>query len=61
MLPTETVNKAANAFLETNLTMNGVKDGIKSYSRVVRLVLKYYESQDSGGVFQKVHDKIHKK
>lgn len=61
VLPTETVNKAANAFLETNLTMNGVKDGIKSYSRVVRLVLKYYESQDSGGVFQKVHDKIHKK
>lgn len=39
---TETVNKATNVFLETNLTMNGVEDGIHSYSRVVRLVVRYY-------------------
>lgn len=39
---TETVNQATNVFLETNLTMNGVTDGMKSYSRVVRLVILYY-------------------
>lgn len=39
---TETVSKATNVFLETNLTMNGVEDGIHSYSRVVRLVVRYY-------------------
>ena len=39
---TETVNQATNVFLETNLTMNGIADGIQSYSRVVRLVVRYY-------------------
>lgn len=42
VLSTEKVNKATNVFLETNLTMNGVEDGISSYSRVVRLVVRYY-------------------
>lgn len=42
VLSTETVNQATNVFLETNLTMNGVEDGIRSYSRVVRLVICYY-------------------
>ncbi len=42
VMPTETVNKATNVFLEKNLTMNGIEDGIQSYSRVVRLVVKYY-------------------
>lgn len=42
VVPTETVNKATDVFLETNLTMNGIEDGMKSYSRVVRLVVKYY-------------------
>lgn len=41
VLPTETVNKATDAFLEKNLTMNGVEEGIQSYSQVVRLVIKY--------------------
>ena len=41
-LPTEIVDKATDAFLEKNLTMNGVADGIQSYSRVVQLVLAYY-------------------
>lgn len=40
---TETVNQATNAFLEGNLKANGVKDGTASYSRVVRLLLKWYE------------------
>ena len=48
VVPTETVKQAANAFLEKNLTMNGIEDGIKSYSRVVRLVVKYYARQMSG-------------
>ena len=47
VLSTETVNKATNAFLETNLTMNGVEDGIQSYSRVVRLVIRYYAEKSS--------------
>ncbi len=42
VVSTETVNKATDVFLEKNLTMNGIEDGMKSYSRVVRLVVKYY-------------------
>lgn len=42
LFSTETVNQATNVFLETNLTMNGIVDGIQSYSRVVRLVVRYY-------------------
>ncbi len=45
VLPTETVNKATDVFLEKNLTLNGVEDGIRSYSRVVRLVVDYYEER----------------
>ncbi len=41
---TEAVNQATNAFMEKTLTMNGISDGIQSYSRVVRLVIHYYES-----------------
>jgi len=44
VLPTETVNKATDVFLEKNLTVNGVADGMASYSRVVRLVIDYYSS-----------------
>lgn len=47
VVPTETVNKATNAFLEKNLTLNGIEDGIDSYSRVVRLVVRYYAEQNS--------------
>ena len=42
ILSTDTVNQATNVFLETNLTMNGIEDGMNSYSRVVRLVICYY-------------------
>lgn len=44
---TENVKKASDAFIDTNLTINGVEDGIKSYSRIVDLLLKYYY----GGVY----------
>lgn len=39
---TETVEEITDVFLDTNLTLNGVSDGIISYSRVVNLLLKYY-------------------
>lgn len=43
ILDTEVVKKASDAFLESNLTMNGVADGKISYSRVVDLLLQYYD------------------
>ena len=39
---TENVRKASDAFIDTNLTINGVEDGIQSYSRMTDLLLKYY-------------------
>lgn len=44
VLSTETVSKASNAFVETNLSLNGIADGMVSYSRVVELLLKYYDT-----------------
>lgn len=43
VVSTKTVNKATNTFLESNLKANGVSDGMVSYSRVVRLLLDYYD------------------
>lgn len=40
---TETVRRASNAFLETNLQANGVKEGIASYGKVVEQLLAYYD------------------
>ncbi len=45
LLNTETVQKASNAFLETNLMVNGVSQGIISYSEVVQRLLEYYEGK----------------
>ena len=45
VLKTETVKRVADAFLDTNLTLNGVSDGTVSYSRVVRLLLRYYDGK----------------
>lgn len=39
---TEKVSKASDTFIDTNLTLNGVEEGIKSYSGIVDLLLKYY-------------------
>lgn len=41
-IDTETVDKAADAFINTNLKANGISDGDVSYSRVVDLMLAYY-------------------
>ena len=43
MVSTETVKQAADTFLNTTLTLNGVADGTVSYSRVVKLLLQYYD------------------
>lgn len=43
VLSTETVRQAADTFLDTTLTLNGVADGTVSYSRVVKLLLQYYD------------------
>ena len=40
---TELVEQASNTFTETTLTLNGVEDGKISYSRVVDLLLRYYD------------------
>lgn len=42
LIDTETVDKAADVFIDMNLKVNGVADGKVSYSRVVRLLLQYY-------------------
>ncbi|MCQ2524432.1 MAG: DUF3810 domain-containing protein [Lachnospiraceae bacterium] len=42
IISTETVNKASQEFLEANLTLNGVEEGIISYNGVVELALKFY-------------------
>ena len=43
ILETETVRKASSNFLDTNLNLNGVEEGIASYGKVVELLLKYYD------------------
>jgi len=45
VLDTETVDEVSDAFTETTLKINGVSDGMISYSRVVKLLLQYYEAQ----------------
>lgn len=42
LISTEVTSKASETFLDTNLTVNGVSDGVKSYSRIVDLLIKYY-------------------
>ena len=42
IIDTEIVDKAADAFIDTNLKVNGIADGKVSYSRVVTLLLQYY-------------------
>lgn len=43
LFDTETVRQASNTFLETNLQVNGVEEGIASYGKVVELLLAYYD------------------
>lgn len=42
ILDTQFVSDVTDKFLEANLTVNGVSDGVLSYSRVVELLLAYY-------------------
>ncbi|MDD3369369.1 MAG: DUF3810 domain-containing protein [Lachnospiraceae bacterium] len=49
VIKTETVHKAANTFLENNLTVNGVEEGVASYGQVVGLLLQYYDGILYGG------------
>lgn len=45
-ISTETVEQVSDAFIETNLKVNGVADGKISYSRVVRLLLQYQRAME---------------
>ncbi len=42
VLDTDTVKKAADTFIDTNLKANGVAIGKESYNKVVKLLLDYY-------------------
>lgn len=42
IIPTETVAAISEALTDANLTLNGVKDGINAYNRVVELLMDYY-------------------
>lgn len=48
IVSTKTAKAVTNQFLESNLKMNGVLDGVVSYSKVVKLVLDYYNEKDQG-------------
>ena len=43
VVETAVVKAASNQFTETTLVINGVSDGMESYSRVVQLLLEYYD------------------
>ena len=43
VVETAVVKAASNQFTETTLVVNGVSDGMKSYGRVVQLLLEYYD------------------
>ena len=43
VVETAVVKAASNQFTETTLVINGVSDGMKSYSRVVQLLMEYYD------------------
>lgn len=45
IIDTEVVEAVSDSFTETSLKLNGVEDGMISYSRVVKLLLQYYEGR----------------
>ncbi|HKM33659.1 MAG TPA: DUF3810 domain-containing protein [Lachnospiraceae bacterium] len=45
LVDTEVVDTISDQFTETYLRLNGVTDGMISYSRVVKLLLEYYEGR----------------
>lgn len=42
LFDTDTVETISNSLMNSSLQLNGVKDGMQSYSRVVRLLIYYY-------------------
>lgn len=46
LFDTEKVDKASDVFVDTNLKVNGVRDGALSYNRVVKLVLQYFRQEN---------------
>lgn len=48
VVKTETVKKAAETFIDTNLKVNGVSSGKCSYSHVVALIMDYYYNFPEG-------------
>lgn len=42
IIPSEIVNEVADVATDTSLKLNGVEDGMKSYGRMVDLMLDYY-------------------
>lgn len=48
VVKTETVKKAAETFIDTNLKVNGVASGKCSYSHVVALIMDYYYNFPEG-------------
>lgn len=45
VLDTETVRQTSRSFLETNLQVNGIEEGIASYGNVVQMLLMYYDGE----------------
>ena len=43
VLKTEVVDKVSDKLSETSMVLNGVEDGVLSYTRVVSLLLHYYD------------------
>lgn len=45
LVDTETVDELSDTFVDTTLKINGVSDGMVSYSRVVQLLIEYYREK----------------
>lgn len=45
LFDTEVVDAVSDSFTNTSLKLNGVSDGMISYSRVVKLLLQYYDTK----------------
>lgn len=45
VISTETVDEVSDAFYDTNLKINGVENGMISYSEVVKLLMGYYSEK----------------
>lgn len=46
LLDTEVVDAVSDSFTDTSLKLNGVSDGMISYSRVVKLLLQYHRLEE---------------